>query len=313
MGPADVDNSGSSSLHRIEKLAGHSNWMSWKTNIKMVLIDKGQWSVVNPLETLDYPVASSVTKTKLDKALATIYLSMEASQQMLILTCKDGREAYKKLSETYDTQDPASQLARKTAFHQLRQDAAEGVVSWTSRVMAEAAECVLIGCSISDDDQVAVILNGLTSSYHHIKSNLYAASTLTGSKLTLTAVTKTLVSSEIADNVSSGLTPSAFLSSSRSSKPSRSHNGRGAGDANGGGKRKGKCNWCKIEGHWERECRKKEAGVPRQSDSGVRSVVAPGNDEEFGGLERRVDLGMGGISCRPLGYLSGRHSIRLWR
>ena len=154
MDPINSDNSGSSSLHCIEKLAGHTNWMSWKTNIKMVLIDKGQWSVVDPLKEVD-PTASSITRTKLEKALATIYLSMEASQQMLILMCKDGREAYKKLSETYDTQDPASKLARKTTFNSLRQDSAEGVVSWTSRVVAEAAECVLIGCSISEDDQVA--------------------------------------------------------------------------------------------------------------------------------------------------------------
>ena len=47
MSPGD-DNSNTSSLTRISKLSGPSNWLQWKMDIKMVLIHQDLWDVVDP-------------------------------------------------------------------------------------------------------------------------------------------------------------------------------------------------------------------------------------------------------------------------
>jgi hypothetical protein len=142
MSPADTMDRDSP---KIDKLRGQANWMQWKFDIRMAMIDKDVWDVVDPETTLPNPVTETQRKA-LNRSLAIIGLCIDTSQKLHILSCKTGREGYEKLSGLYDTTDMASQLARKTAFQAMRQRADEPVTSWTARVEAEAAECKLIGC-----------------------------------------------------------------------------------------------------------------------------------------------------------------------
>lgn len=103
---------------KIEKLRGQANWMQWKFDIRMAMIDKDVWDLVDPDTTLPNPVTETQRKA-LNRSLAIIGLCIDTSQKLHILSCKTGREAYEKLSGLYDTTDMASQLARKTAFQAM--------------------------------------------------------------------------------------------------------------------------------------------------------------------------------------------------
>ncbi|KAM0754331.1 hypothetical protein T439DRAFT_367628, partial [Meredithblackwellia eburnea MCA 4105] len=125
MSPATMDTESTSSPLKIDKLTGPNNWMQWKTDMKMVLIVKGLWSVVAPAVTTDATGNTSAIVTtafttdeqeKSYRALAHIHLYCDRSQQLLFRNATDGREAWKKLNEIYSTSDAASRMARKSAF-----------------------------------------------------------------------------------------------------------------------------------------------------------------------------------------------------
>jgi len=61
------------------------------------------------------------------------------------------REAWQKLSQLYDTQDQASQLARRFAFMALRMRGDESVANWIARVEYEAAQCSATGVDVSNE------------------------------------------------------------------------------------------------------------------------------------------------------------------
>jgi len=278
MSPADTMEVDRESSFRIEKLNG-SNWTTWKSDIKAVLIDKDLWDVVDPKAAEAEIRADPSSTRKLMRAGAIIHLSLDKTQKLLIINAANGREAFKLLCDTYDTQDAASKLAKQTLFNSLKQVPSESVVIWISRVTAEATEAKNIGCKIDDSDIVSVMLNGLNARNQHTKNNLLTGAAHAGSELNLEGVKRALIASEISDQVSNGTTPSAFFSRRAQ------HGGVGftntRGSANSGTRRKGKCNWCQNDGHWEKECRKKKAGIPRRETRDTQSNQATAKAAEI--------------------------------
>ena len=70
--------SNTTSIHAIEKLDG-TNFYAWKFKIRMVLIDKELWSVVDGTEQKPNENADKWQK-KDDKALATICLTIKDTE-----------------------------------------------------------------------------------------------------------------------------------------------------------------------------------------------------------------------------------------
>lgn len=98
----------SSSLYQIEKL-DDKNFETWSVHMRSVLIHCGYWKYVNGAENKD-PTWEADKKLEWDnideKALATIMLSVKASQLNYIKNCLTSKEAWEKLKEVYKPNGP---------------------------------------------------------------------------------------------------------------------------------------------------------------------------------------------------------------
>ena len=140
---------------------------------------------------------------------------------------------------------------------------------------------------VSEADKIAVILSGPTSAYAPSRTNLYAASTMLGVDLRFDNVVRTLINSEVADNVQKG-THLRHSSRNTTTPASNPHPKDSTGTViEGERKKKGACHWCGMEGHWERECRKKKAGTPkkeRDSEASAHQASSPKQSAPSGGI-----------------------------
>ena len=256
LGTAMAEADGDREAIKFEKLHGRSNWPTWKFNMRLYLIDKDLWEVVEvePIPPHPPQLFDVETSRKVARSLARIGLSLDPSQQIYITTCTTGHQAWSTLTSMYDTRDQASQLARRQNFFSMRMSTDESVNSWIGRVSYESAQCILIGIRIEDADQVSVILNGLTDHFQPVRRTLLSHASITGTTLTLLTVHQALLNDEMAEAVAAGEGPTAF-----SSKVGPSSKNRTKRDRQGL-----LCTWCgKKNSHTENECFKKRDGKPK--------------------------------------------------
>ena len=103
-----------SSLVSIEKLTG-SNYHTWKFDMKMMLMREELWAITNGKETLpkDGTSKDDVLQEwakKDEKALATICLAIAKSEQSHVHNCTTAAQAWKRLSDIYETRATARKL-----------------------------------------------------------------------------------------------------------------------------------------------------------------------------------------------------------
>ena len=100
---------------KIEKLIVE-NYHSWKFNIKMSLIGKDLWEIVQGTETLAED-ASAEEKRKFKKgenlALASVCLSVTTPLQFYVRSAKSAKEA----SDNFQKQSEAKSLSKKIFYH----------------------------------------------------------------------------------------------------------------------------------------------------------------------------------------------------
>ena len=232
-----------------------ANWATWKFEMEMVLIEKVLWDVTRT--ELTSPVEEA-TLRKQHRAKARIALSLDRSEQLHIRSCASGAAAWNTLCSIYDAQDQASQLTRRQQFLTMSMSTSETIQSWISRVKEEALNAKDIGCSINEDDQLAVLIHGLTDTYRTTRKVLLGQASVSANKITWDQATKTLIANEASETALEGAT--AFWSNRNNGKKSNNESNKPAGK---------NCFWCGKLGHWEHDCRQKMAGKPR-TDAAAR-------------------------------------------
>lgn len=96
-------------VYQIDKLDS-SNFESWKTHMKSVLVQSDHWKIVNGTTTKT--AANEANFADLDqKALASITLNVKASQLVHIKNCKTSNEAWLKLEKLYEHKGPARKVS----------------------------------------------------------------------------------------------------------------------------------------------------------------------------------------------------------
>ena len=109
-------------------LLNGSNYPTWKVQCRMALIRDGVWSIVNGSETAPEEAASRAKfRTRSDKALATIVLSVDPLLLYLLGDPEDPVAVWKKLQEQFQKKTWANKLTLRRKLHTLRLNEKESV------------------------------------------------------------------------------------------------------------------------------------------------------------------------------------------
>lgn len=88
----------------IDKL-NSSNWMTWKFQLKHLLLSKGLWDIVTGKEVLkENPTTAQEAefRSRSQKAFSTIVMSMESSQLYLVTSFEEPVGAWKALGDHFE-------------------------------------------------------------------------------------------------------------------------------------------------------------------------------------------------------------------
>ena len=187
----------------VVKLEGDSNWMTWKVQIKHLLLDRDLWGHVDGTARCanDATVKVKVEFKKMNqKALTAIVLSISPTLIPLVQLCQTPEEAWKALQEQFEKSTLMAKLHLRKKYFRL--EMSEGTSAERHmREMREITDCLsAMGSSISEDDQVMTLLASLPSSYGSLVTTLGAQV----SKLTWSLVQGIILDEETRRGVTAG-------------------------------------------------------------------------------------------------------------
>ena len=248
----------------MEKLEGSTNWMTWKFQLRHLLMAKGLWKYVEGSATL----AGNATgderekfQSEQQKAFSTIVMSVSPSLLYLITSCEIPKDAWDTLKGHFERNTLANKLFLKKRY--FRKEMCEGtpINEHLKEMKLLADKLASIDAPISQEDQVVTLLGSLPASYASVVTALEAR----GDDMTMDYVQEALIHHEqklkFKDSASAnqGAQPNAALLGQRYKKPPVCWN-------------------CNEVGHVQRHCSKRK-------QKGAHGAAIVGEEENMDDIQ----------------------------
>jgi hypothetical protein len=158
-------------LGSVDALEGSSNYRTWKYSMKMVLLVKDLWDVVDGTEVKpsgDKEAAAWTKKSQ--KALAYISLSLSSTEQQNILECTTAKEAWDVLEKLYEGKGRNRKwLLMEQLFKMNMEDYDGGDMKYYLRALkTKFSELAAIGIKLDEDIKLGIIFNGLSTKFRYL-------------------------------------------------------------------------------------------------------------------------------------------------
>ena len=148
---------------KVEKLTA-DNYYTWKFNMKMVLMGRDLWEIVEGTEILPQE-AGQATRQKFRKrenqALSMICLAVSTPLQIYVRPAKSPREAWKSLSDHFEEKTLSKKISFRRKLYSVRMDSTTNMVDHVNsvRTIAEHLEC--LDDPVVEKDLVMILLSSL--------------------------------------------------------------------------------------------------------------------------------------------------------
>jgi|SRR5579859_1663142 len=159
----------SSSEFKVTPLEGSSNYRTWKFSMKMVLLAKDLWGVVDGSEVKSSGDAATEWEKKNQKALAYISLSLTSIEQHHILDCTVAKMAWDILEKLYEGKGRNRKFLLMEQLFKLNMDGHDTTMDSYLRTMKDKlSELVAIGITLDKEVKLALIFNGITERFRYL-------------------------------------------------------------------------------------------------------------------------------------------------
>ena len=152
---------------KVAPLEGSSNYCTWKFSMKMVLMAKELWSIVDSTEAKpDGERLSAAWEKRTQKALAIISLSLTPTEQQHIIDCTSPKAAWDIFDKLYEGKGRNCKFMLLQELFRLKMDGK--MLEYLRSVKEKVSELAAIGTAIDDDIKLSIILNGLPEKYRYL-------------------------------------------------------------------------------------------------------------------------------------------------
>eukprot|EP00731_Ephydatia_muelleri_P018948 Em0011g988a len=160
----------------IDKLDS-SNWMTWKFQMKHLLLSKGLWGIVDGSERLaeDASVQQQAEfRKRAQTAFSTLVLSISSSQLYLITSCEELAPAWVALRNHFERDTLVNKLMLKKQYFRMEMKEGSSIEAHIKAMKELTDKLAAIKAPISEEDQVVTLLGSLPSSYSTLVTALEA-------------------------------------------------------------------------------------------------------------------------------------------
>ena len=147
----------------VDKLDG-TNWMTWKFQVRHLLLAKGLWGYVDGTEVLAEGADESA-RTEFNKrsqrAFSTIALAVNTSQLYLITSLDKPKDAWDALRCHFERDTLANKLFLKKQYFRTEMKEGTFVEAHLKHMKEMTDKLASIGSPITEEDQVVTLLGSL--------------------------------------------------------------------------------------------------------------------------------------------------------
>ena len=155
---------------KFEKLTAE-NYHTWKFSMKMFLIGKDLWEIVNGSEVLN-ETAPEEEKRKFKKrenlALASVCLSVSTNLQIYVRSAKTGKEAWDSLAKHFQQKTLSRKIHLRRKLYSAKLQPDGDMVEHINSVKTIAEHLEAIGDPIAEHDLVIILISSLTEEFNHL-------------------------------------------------------------------------------------------------------------------------------------------------
>ena len=160
----------------IDRLDG-KNWMTWKFQMRHLLLAKDLWGYVDGTETLREDANAEQQadhRKKSHKALSTIVMAVSASQLYLITSCDNPQQAWDALRSHFERDTLANKLLLKKKYFRKDMKETTSVEAHLKEMKELTDKLAALGAPIAEEDQVVTLLGSLPKKYSTLVTALEA-------------------------------------------------------------------------------------------------------------------------------------------
>ncbi|KAL7304754.1 hypothetical protein TKK_0002986 [Trichogramma kaykai] len=253
------------------------NFQVWKFQMKSVLVANRLFDMVNGHR--PRPKQDDTEKWIQDDARATTILTcaMVPRQVENCLICESAKEIWDKMTLIYEQKSAQNKGTMLQKFYNLRMEASEPVVQYTTKIMNMARTLKDLGESISEAAIVAKILGGLSSKF----SNFVTAwDSVDEARQTLDFLQERLIKEE--NKLQGSDDEMSVLAVVRESKnfkreKSRQYQHQQGHSSESQRSESRSCYYCKKPGHLKANCRIRSRDMERSKQSTSRDISKNNN------------------------------------
>ena len=284
---------------KIEKL-NRDNYAVWKFNMKMHLMGKDLWDLVQGVEVLAADATDAKRehfKRRTNLSLSMICLGVEADLQIYVRDCNSGKEAWDSLAAHFEEKTLSKKIMYRRKLYSIRLDSNTTMEAHVNKLKDISDHLQAVDDAVAEKDLVMILISSLSDDYNNL---ITALETLKEEQLTWTYVRDRVISEYLRRK--STAPPAKGKTSQDAFLTGNQHGARSAGGSGDNWKQnnnnkknfksqenkksKMKCHECKEMGHLRRDCPKylqktEKANVATAEESGPTPVLQPTFSPEF--------------------------------
>ena len=250
---------------KTEKLTTE-NYHSWKFNMKMYLIAKDLWEIVQGKEANDENATPEVQRKfrkRENVALATICLSISSNLQIYVRNAKSSKEAWDILGNHFEEKSLSKKIFYRRKLYAARLQKGMDIMAHINGLKTIAEHLESVDDAVVDKDLTMILISSLPDDYNNLITTL---ETVSEEKLTWAYVRDRVIHEYERKKGGKGVDVISDALFCEQFKKLGQAKGYGKG---GKGKKdlsKVDCFYCKKKGHFQYNCPKKKADDKKEKE-----------------------------------------------
>ncbi|PSS37202.1 hypothetical protein PHLCEN_2v953 [Hermanssonia centrifuga] len=185
-----------------------TNYVEWSMLIEALLVKKNLFDVVSGEESRpsgsDNTKAVKAWKRRLQEAKSELLLNIELDQLSHTTRTADAHDIWESLRQVHEAHGLGTQMARRREFFTMKMKPDSPMARWIAEVRRASFLLAQIGGSVTEEDTIVVLANGLPPSYDNLVVNLDSTP---ADQLSLSYVVTRLLNEESRQSSSANATP----------------------------------------------------------------------------------------------------------